>query len=95
MYASSRSCDFSMQNVSVSTYLDITYPRLLLWIDFLAHDLQLIPASTYIFPPTSQFTLVSNVLAQHFDAVGILPCVEIGLLIAYCCKYWPRHIPPT
>ena len=38
-YASSRSRDFSIQNASVSMYLDITYPRLLR-TDFWAQTLQ-------------------------------------------------------
>ena len=46
-YASSRSRHFSIQNVSISMYLDITYPRLIR-TDFWAQTLQRTPASTHI-----------------------------------------------
>ena len=67
-YASSRSCHFSVQNVTVSTgtYLDITYPRLLR-TDFWGQDLQRTAASRYVhlpaITPTSQLTSDNNVLA--------------------------------
>ena len=48
-YASSRSPHFSIQNTSVSTYLDITYCRLLRTI-FWTKKLQLTPTSTYVRP---------------------------------------------
>ena len=59
-YAFSRSRHFSIQNVSVSTYLDITYRRLL-QTDFWAQTLQWTPASMYVHTPSSQLTSVNNV----------------------------------
>ena len=50
-YPSSRSRHFSIQNMSVSTYLDITYPWLLR-TDSWAQILQQTPASTYVRPPS-------------------------------------------
>jgi len=44
-YISSQSCHFSIKNVSVSMYMDITCPRLL-WTDFWAQTLQQTLAST-------------------------------------------------
>ena len=61
-YASSRSRHISMLKVSVITYLDITYPRLLR-TNFGAKTLQWTPSSTYIRPPSSQLTSVNNVPA--------------------------------
>ena len=49
-YTSSLSHHFSIQNMSVITYLDITYPWLL-WTDLWAQTLQRTPASTYVRPP--------------------------------------------
>ena len=49
-YASSRSHDFSVQNMSVSTYLDIAYPRLLR-TNFWAQPTTDLP-STYLRPPS-------------------------------------------
>jgi len=50
--------------MSVSTYLDIMYPRLLLAI-FWVQNLQRTPASMYIRRclPSSQLTSVNNLLA--------------------------------
>ena len=50
-YTSSRSQHFSVQNVSVITCLDVTYPWIL-QTDFWAQTLQRTPASTYVHPPS-------------------------------------------
>ena len=71
---------------SVSTYLDITYPRLL-WTDFWAQTLQWTPLSTYVCPPSRRLhSWLQSIMCwqsvRHFDAVRMWSGVRIGVLIA-------------
>ena len=100
VYASSRSSHFSIQNMSVSTYLDITYPQLL-WIYLWAQTPQRTPANTYVRPPSRclslQLTSVNNVPAVGTILMpSVCPrCQEDGGNdhASNCCWCWPD--PPT
>jgi len=60
-------------------YLDIIYP-LLLRTNFWAKNLQWTPATTYIQ------SIMCRQSSRHFDAIGMSPGVEMGVLItSNCC----------
>jgi len=89
-YASSWSRHFTIQNMSVSTYLHI-----LLRTDFWAQTLQWTPASTYVRPPSRCLcswlqSVTCEQSARHFDAVGMSPGIRMGcwslvLIASNCC----------
>ena len=85
---------FSIQNMSVSTYMDITNPRLL-QTDFGAKNLQWTPASMYVHPPSSQLTSVNNVLAVSVTLMpsACRPLPGCGVLIALLIAVNVGQIP--
>ena len=90
----SQSHHFSIQNMSVSTYMDITNP-LLLQTDFGAKNLQWTPASMYVHPPSSQLTSVNNVPAVSVTLMpsACRPLPGCGVLIALLIAVNVGQIP--
>ena len=83
--ASSRSRHFSIQNMSVSMYLDIMYSRLLR-TDFLGPNPTTDPASTYVPPPSRRLriwlqSITCRQSARHFA----IPVSDRGCWFASNC----------